>query len=60
MAFEAARKAKLEEEARNAKNATKLKTEKIKKPVTVSEKHMENMPENEGARAFMEAFYSQL
>ena len=60
MAFEAARKAKLEEEARNAKNATKLKTEKVKKPVTVSEKHMENMPENEGARAFMEAFYSQL
>lgn len=60
MAFEAARKAKLKEEARNAKNATKLKTEKVKKPVTVSEKHMENMPENEGARAFMEAFYSQL
>lgn len=60
MAFEAARKAKLEEEARNVKNATKLKTEKVKKPVTVSEKHMENMPENEGARAFMEAFYSQL
>lgn len=60
MAFEAARKAKLEEEARNAKNATKLKTEKVKKPVTVSEEHMENMPENEGARAFMEAFYGML
>ena len=58
MAFEAARKAKLEAEARNARNATKLKTEKVKKTVTVSEESTENMSENEGAKAFMEAFYA--